>query len=102
MYQGNKLRFNDSWDFRWEEGGEWNHSRTSYVKFGTNDPKKIQTMATSPFWIRKSPRKHRYIYILANGKDRRQILKTIKHPLLPYPKENDDYVEEIHRLDPIV
>ena len=57
LYQGNKLRFNDSWDFRWEENGDWHHQRTSYVKFGTNNPKEIQKISASTFWIRKNPRK---------------------------------------------
>jgi hypothetical protein len=101
LYQGNKLRFNDSWDFKWEENGEWHHSRTSYVKFGTNDPKEIQKMIPTPFWIRKNPRKHRYVYILVNGGEKRKLLKTLKHPLFPYPKENEKFVEEIHKLEPI-
>jgi len=101
LYQGNKLRFNDSWDFRWEEGGDWHHGRTSYVKFGTNDPKEIQKMISSTFWIKKNPRKHRYVYILAKGGERRKLLNNIKHPTFPYPKENEQFVEEIHRMDPI-
>lgn len=101
IYQGNKLRYNDSWDFRWESDGEWHHSRTSYVRFGTNDPKEIQKMITTPFWIRKSPRKHRYVYILSTGAERRKLLKTLKHPTLPYPKENDEFTEEVHELEPI-
>ena len=101
LYQGNKIRYNDAWEFKWEEGGVWMHGRTSYVKFGTNDPKQIQKIIQTPFWIRKVPQKHRYVYILAGGKDRKGILKTLKHPLFPYPKENDSYVEEINRLDPL-
>ena len=101
LYQGNKLRFNDSWDFKWEEDGEWHHSRTSYVKFGTNDPKEIQKMIPTTFWIRKNPRKHRYVYILSNGGEKRKLLKTLKHPTFPYPKENELFVEEIHKLEPI-
>ncbi len=64
IYQGNKIRWSDSWSFKWSEDDEWHHSRTSYVKYGTNDPKIIQTMVTSPFWIKREPRKHRYVYIL--------------------------------------
>ena len=101
LYQGNKLRFNDSWDFRWEEDGEWHHGRTSYVKFGTNDPKEIQKMISTPFWIKKSPRKHRYVYILSKGGERRKLIKTLKHPTLPYPKESEEFVDEIHKLEPI-
>jgi hypothetical protein len=98
IYQGNKIRPNDSWSFKWSEIDEWHHSRTSYVKYGTNDPKIIQTMVTSPFWIKKEPRKHRYVYLL---QDRKKLLKSLKYPQLPYPKANEVFVEEIHKLEPI-
>jgi hypothetical protein len=41
------------------------------------------------------------VYILAKGGERRKIMKNIKHPTFPYPKENEEFVEEIHRMDPI-
>jgi hypothetical protein len=101
VYQGNKIRPNDSWSFKWSEIDEWHHSRTSYVKYGTNDPKIIQTMVTSPFWIKKEPRKHRYVYILLHGKEKKKLFKSLKYPSLPYPKLNVDFVEEIIKLEPI-
>jgi hypothetical protein len=101
IYQGNRIRPNDSWSFKWSEIDDWHHSRTSYVKYGTNDPKIIQTMVTSPFWIKKEPRKHRYVYILLSGKERKKLLKSLKYPSLTYPKLNVDFVEEIIKLEPI-
>mgnify|MGYP003652355422 FL=1 len=32
--------------------------------------------------------KHRYIYIIANKKDKKQLLKDLKYPLMGYPKNN--------------
>ena len=101
IYQGNKLRFNDSWSFKFDEGGEWQHGRTIFPYYGTNDPKKIQEQVDKPFWIRKEPRKHRYVYILAKGGERRKILKNLKHPSFPYPKEQEVDEMEIHKLEPI-
>jgi len=101
VYQGNRIRPNDSWSFKWSEIDEWHHSRTSYVKYGTNDPKIIQTMVTSPFWIKKEPRKHRYVYILLRGKEKKKLFKSLKYPSLPYPKLNVEFVEEILKLEPI-
>ena len=46
-------------------------------------------------------RVHRYVYILLKGGERRKLMKNIKHPIFPYPKENEEFVEEIHRMDPI-
>ena len=101
VYQGNRIRPNDSWSFKWSEIDEWHHSRTSYVKYGTNDPKIIQTMVSVPFWIKKEPRKHRYVYILSHGKEKKKLFKSLKYPSLPYPKLNVEFVEEILKLEPI-
>ena len=98
IYQGNRIRPNDSWMFRWTEEGDWHHSRTSYVKYGTNDPLQIQEMALTPFWIKKEPRKHRYVYLL---KDRKKLFKNLKYPALPYPKVAGEFEEEIHKLEPV-
>jgi hypothetical protein len=58
-------------------------------------------MVDKPFWIRKEPRKHRYVYVLAKGGVRRKILKNLKHPPFPYPKGGDTEEMEILKLDPI-
>jgi hypothetical protein len=100
IYQGNRIRPNDSWSFKWNEDEEWHHSRTSFVRYGTNNPKKIQEMVDKPFWIKKEPRKHRYVYVLDKSQKSR-ILKTLKYPSLPYPKVSEVFEEEIHKLEPI-
>ena len=41
------------------------------------------------------------MYILAKGGVRRKLMKNIKHPLFPYPKENEQFVEEIIKMEPI-
>ena len=44
------------------------------------------------FYIIDRPRKHRYIYIIANKKDKKKLLKELKYPISPYPKgENKNY-----------
>jgi hypothetical protein len=57
-------------------------------------------MTSTPFWIKKELRKHRYVYILDKSKKSR-ILKSLKYPSLPYPTENEEFKEEIYKLDPI-
>ena len=101
LYQGDKLRFNDSWSFKFSEGGEWQHGRTIFPYYGTNNPTKIQEQIDKPFWIRKEPRKHRYVYILAKGGERRKLLKSLKHPILEYPKSENEIELEIRKLEPI-
>jgi hypothetical protein len=41
------------------------------------------------------------VYILSKGGERRKLMKTIKHPLFPYPKENEEFVEHITKMEPI-
>lgn len=40
----------------------------------------------SKFYKIDRPRKHRYLYILANKTDKKQLLKQIKYPIMEYPK----------------
>ena len=101
IYQGNSLRFNDSWSFKFDENGEWQHGRTIFPYYGTNNPNEIQKQVTKPFWIRKEPRKHRYVYILSKGGERRKLLKNLKHPSLPYSKNTEIEKMEIRKLEPI-
>jgi len=101
IYQGNGIRWSDSWLFQLTEGGEWQHGRTIFPYYGTNDPAKIREQISSPIWIKKELRKHRYVYFLVNGKERKQLLKGLKHPQLPYPKVKQTFTEEIHKLEPI-
>ena len=61
---------------------------------------KIQKVIGKTFWIKKEPRKHRYIYILDKSKKSR-ILKSLKYPSLPYPKQSELFEEEIKKLEPI-
>jgi hypothetical protein len=101
IYQGNKIRWSDSWLFQLTEGGEWQHGRTIFPYYGTNDPAKIREQISLPIWIRKEPRKHRYVYILSNGRERKNLLKGLKYPQLPYPKQQDEFIEEVIKLEPI-
>ena len=38
------------------------------------------------FYAEERPRKHRYIYICANKKDRKRLLSELLYPIEPYPK----------------
>jgi hypothetical protein len=44
------------------------------------------------FYLIQRPRKHRYIYVLANKKDKKNLLKKLKYPISDYPKfQNKNY-----------
>ena len=109
IYQGNNNRWNDGWIFKFDEearlpftlSNRWMHGRTIFPYFKTNDPYEIQKQVNKTFWIRKELQKHRYVYILAGKKDKKNILKTLKHETLPYPKSRDTDESEIITLEPL-
>tara|TARA_R110000824_G_scaffold290868_1_gene479342 strand:- start:4600 stop:5256 length:657 start_codon:yes stop_codon:yes gene_type:complete len=44
------------------------------------------------FYVTDRPRKHRYLYIIANKKDKKNLFKKIKYPISDYPKfQNKNY-----------
>ena len=93
IYQGNRIRPNDSWLFKWEEDGKWQHGRTIFPYYGTNDIEKMKDLVEKDFWVKKELRKHRYVYLLGNKSDKRKAMNNLKYPPLPYPKVAD--IEEI-------
>ena len=93
MYQGNKIRPSDSWLFKWEEDGKWQHPRTIFPYYGTNDIEKMRDLVEKDFWVKKELRKHRYVYLLGDKSDKRKAMNNLKYPPLPYPKVAD--IEEI-------
>tara|TARA_Y100000114_G_scaffold119137_1_gene113735 strand:+ start:305 stop:1054 length:750 start_codon:yes stop_codon:yes gene_type:complete len=96
LYQGNKIRPNDSWLFKWEEDGKWQHGRTIFPYYGTNDIEKMRDLVKKDFWVKKELRKHRYIYLLVSKNIKRKVIKDLKHPILPYPKVAD--IEEVKEI----
>jgi len=65
--------------------GERLHPRTCVAKYGT--VKTEELLKIDPNYKRiKMEKKHRYLYVLHN-RDRKNILKTLKHPLVKYPKK---------------
>ena len=101
IYQGNNNRWNDGWLFKFKPDGRWKHGRTIFPYYNSNDPKEIQKKVTEPFWIRKEQQKHRYVYILAGKGDKKNILNTLKHETLPYPKSRDTDESDIIKMEPV-
>jgi len=108
IYQGNNNRWNDGWIFKFDEearlpytlSDRWIHGRTIFPYYKTNDPHKIAEQVDKPFWIRKELQKHRYVYILAKKKEKKKIIRTLKHETLPYPKSRDTDESDIIRMEP--
>ena len=86
--------------FKFDENGKWQHGRTIFPYYGTNDPEKIRLQVKKPFWLKKELRKHRYVYLLGSKSERKKIMKNLKYPSLPYPKEKISTELEIIKMDP--
>ncbi len=102
IYQGNsqlKLMANYSLSLVGpDEGGyNWIHSRTVFARYKTTNVDALKKLIRKDFYLKKESTKHRYVYILAKGKERRKLLKTLKHPSYPYPKK-DEYQENIQHI----
>ena len=78
------------------EGYDWIHSRTVMSRWGSHNVDHLKRVLGKTFWRKVESSKHRYIYILATGKERKKIIKNLKHKTYPYPKSAkfDEKIEE--------
>lgn len=76
---------------------QWTHSRTISSTYGSHNVEHLKKKIGHTFWRKKESTKHRYVYLLGNKKERKQILKNLKHPFLPYPK-NTNHIDEIEEI----
>lgn len=86
LYQGNNTMLVKS--YMHQINGEMLHARTCVAKYGTIKTEVLQKIDSNYQRI-ELKKKHRYIYIL-HKKDRKVLLGSLKHPILPYPKNNDN------------
>lgn len=98
-YQGDTTRIVDAFWLRVDEDSEWIHPRTLFATFGTINLKEIREKIGHGFYIKDLLRKHRYVYFLCSKPERNKIIKTIKHPFLPYPKKIENHEEKIRKID---
>jgi hypothetical protein len=70
------------------DGYSWIHSRTVSSRWGSHNVEHLKKCLGKTFWMKKEASKFRYIYILVKGKERKKIIKNLKHPTYPYPKEH--------------
>jgi len=64
------------------------HPRTCVAKFGTTKVEDLCKIDPEYKQI-EMPKKHRYLYVLYK-KDRKELLQTLKHQLVKYPKNNEN------------
>jgi hypothetical protein len=105
LYQGNSslaLMPNYSLSLTGPDVGyQWIHSRTVSERWGSHNVDHLKKQIGHTFWRKKESSKHRYIYILAKGKEKQKLIDNLKHKTYPYPKHDvhSDEISEVH-VDP--
>ena len=99
IYQGNKMRLMGNYGVKLTEDGDWMHSRTVFAKYGSHNLEHLKKKIGHTFWRKNETMKHRYLYLLCGKKDKKKIMKTLKHPPLPYIKLDEGYKgDEIEKI----
>ena len=76
---------------------KWMHSRTAQSTFGSHNVEHLKRRIGHTFWRKKEAKKHRYVYLLGNKIQKKNILANLKHPFVIYPK-NAEYINEIEEI----
>ncbi len=100
LYQGNSslaLMPNYSLSLVGPPNYEWMHSRSVTAKYNSCNLDHLKKCIGHTFWLKKEASKHRYIYILPRGKEKKKLMKALKHPTYSYPKEHS-FKEEITEI----
>jgi len=96
IYQGNQIKLIDSYFLKLNlDDSPWMHSRTVVSTYGTSSVESLKKIIGKTFWLKLDENKHRYLYMLCGRKEKNKILKTLKHPPLPYPKNVMQIEEKI-------
>ncbi len=83
---------------------QWIHSRTVSSTYGSHNVEHLKKKIGHTFWRKKESSKHRYVFLLGNKKERKLILKNLKHPFeSSYPKDtaHTDEIEQIVVDNPV-
>ena len=79
----------------------WHHSKTIMDKYDCNGMADLKIKMPKPYWLKMTGRKFRYILPIGNRKENKLLVKGLKHPPKPYPKEIQvsDVPNEVFRVD---
>jgi hypothetical protein len=90
IYQATNFIYTGLSDKRteWRQKNSNKHNKTVQEQYSLKERKDNP----DKFYVVDRPRKHRYIYVLANKKDKKNLLKKLKYPISDYPKfQNKNY-----------
>ena len=83
---------------------KWIHSRSVFNNWGSGNlehlKREIGKDGYKEFWRREEPPKHRYIQLIPQSKkEKKDLMKRLKHEIKPYPKSARDYNTDVIRHD---
>ena len=83
------------------ENGEWMHSRTVGSVYGSRNLESLANVIGHTFWQKQELQKHRYIYFLGTPKERKQYIKDVKVPIIPFNRVKlpTPIIRKIHVVD---
>tara|TARA_R110000796_G_scaffold57203_1_gene132064 strand:- start:43 stop:645 length:603 start_codon:yes stop_codon:yes gene_type:complete len=84
IYQATNFIYTGLSDKRteWKMTGNDLHSKTVCEKYSLQHRKENPEL----FYVADRPRKHRYIYMIGNKKETKNLLENLKYSIKPYPK----------------
>ena len=101
LYQGNSslaLMANYSLSLTGPPNYEWMHSRSVTSKWGSCNVEHLKKCIGRTFFRKKESKKHRYIIFIGSRVEKKKLTKSLKHPILPYPKSTN-HIDEIEKID---
>ena len=90
IYQATNFIYTGLSDKRteWRQKNSNKHSKTICEQYSLKERKDNP----DKFYVTDRPRKHRYLYIIANKKDKKNLFKKFKYQISDYPKfQNKNY-----------
>lgn len=99
LYQGTGTYNFVPYYYKLTKNEDWRHSRNTEVGATTLSAEKMYDSLGHGYWRKQQPRKHKYIYFLCNKKERKMFLKSLKHPLLPYPDRDGAQICDVEYVD---
>ena len=75
----------------------WIHSRSVYSRWKTHSVDKLKERIGRTFWRKRESGKHRYIKFISNKIENKKLVKSLKHKVLPYPKDTS-FKEEVQEI----
>jgi len=102
LYQGDNYidlakMFNYSISLVGPPNYDWIHSRSVFSRWKTHNVDKLKERIGRTFWRKRESGKHRYIKFISNKIENKKLIKSLKHKILPYPK-NTNFREEVNEI----